>query len=1090
MHYTTSLSPGLQPAVHNKDSTPATTDSSMSGGQASFAAALRKLAKQAKPVPPSASSPTPSDSSSHSVSPSVSAISTKSAGMSPSRTSPPSGQSEINAKDKGGGHQSPGVIGVHTPPVQSAPVVDPDHRNHRAGEQTREPNRGPHRPEVSHPRMSREVMPGVFSTVPRGHSEVPMLSEHYPGPEPPPHAPVAFYPAYGAKPELPIYVPRGSHPPGPPPLLASKRDGPEAHMLPAFYPTPYPPTVLDPHDVRFSTWRQQRAAEHLRQQHERHSILPDGSVLIEPYDLPIAHPGDAARHLPPSNVDPFVRKNSPHLRPGDNPESRETRKQESVESAKKGKENESGPGEPKRSSAEASLQRGLYQEHKPGSCPVHGHGTPGGAPTSSSSEPPRSHALHVRGDPMMVSKMTRPGEYKRMFLPAHEVPVLHPYMVHPPRDAPYPLHPLDERHVEFVRERERQEFLLHERLMFEQKDNLRAPGEDWPRHHLPQEKPGGLGVMRYPQPHHQQRLDTSKSPLLVDPHKGDPSLARMATSREADHLYRGFPFHPFHHPPPDGKGFGDRYGNELDLRHLQPDNGRRRSSVGPSERLGLHDAPFLDSHPFNREGFHGNLPRVERGGSEREWQRRDMAALVNGEYKSDMQRPKSTERSSPSSLAKRIKAERVADELPVKIRHDPHKLRFLEGLGLVTVGKKKELSQGGTNSKRKYDGDHDNENGVDSPNNLLNDSNVNGDNDGNIENTPPPLPSPEKLDFMAKLGLLPPSKRQELEQTYEVKRNERKNRKSRGRPPKRARRDKENDRDSDNSQGSLDPDTITGPITRQKQQLLQEQERKENKNKDVEKQQPVNIKIEEAEKRIPSHPFDRPFRRSSDERFRQSPTMSSSSNHVPPRLTLQSLTNMEDPFSNISASQFRPPYLRHTGLLSISHERGNATSHARADHRTVTQPIRPEPLRSVGITFSEQETRDYLSQHPTSMQGRQFGPLPLSDQQHSIRNKQGEPSKNEQHSSSQGKEGFKWSGIEAVMQSYYTHAAERSLEIGVLQDNADLLKTTNVSLSEEAQALNLQMTNLVQAKKKLLEEKSTLREGLDRLHYFIESLKS
>lgn len=109
-------------------------------------------------------------------------------------------------------------------------------------------------------------------------------------------------------------------------------------------------------------------------------------------------------------------------------------------------------------------------------------------------------------------------------------------------------------------------------------------------------------------------------------------MARIAASREADHLYRGFPFHPFHHPPPDGKGFGDRYGNELDLRHLQPDTARR-SSVGPSERPGLHDAPFLDSHPFTREGFHGNLPRVERGGGEREWQRRDLAALVNGEYK-------------------------------------------------------------------------------------------------------------------------------------------------------------------------------------------------------------------------------------------------------------------------------------------------------------------------------------------------------------------------------------------------------------------------------------------------------------------------
>lgn len=55
-----------------------------------------------------------------------------------------------------------------------------------------------------------------------------------------------------------------------------------------------------------------------------------------------------------------------------------------------------------------------------------------------------------------------------------------------------------------------------------------------------------------------------------------------------------------------------------------------------------------------------------------------------------------------------------------------------------------ELSQGGTNLKRKYQGDHDNENGIDSPNNLINDSGVNGENNDNIENTPPPpLPSPE-----------------------------------------------------------------------------------------------------------------------------------------------------------------------------------------------------------------------------------------------------------------------------------------------------------------------------------------------------------
>ena len=53
--------------------------------------------------------------------------------MSPSRTSPPSGQTEMNTKDKGVDHQSPGVIGVRTPPVPPVPAVDPDHRNHRPG---------------------------------------------------------------------------------------------------------------------------------------------------------------------------------------------------------------------------------------------------------------------------------------------------------------------------------------------------------------------------------------------------------------------------------------------------------------------------------------------------------------------------------------------------------------------------------------------------------------------------------------------------------------------------------------------------------------------------------------------------------------------------------------------------------------------------------------------------------------------------------------------------------------------------------------------------------------------------------------------
>ena len=182
----------------------------------------------------------------------------------------------------------------------------------------------------------------------------------------------------------------------------------------------------------------------------------------------------------------------------------------------------------------------------------------------------------------------------------------------------------------------------------------------------------------------------------------------------------------------------------------------------------------------------------------------------------------------------------------------------------------------------------------------------------------------------------------------------------------------------------MDPDNITGPITRQKQQLLQEQERKENRNHDMDKEPPGTIKSEEGEKRISPIAYSRGYRRKEEEMCRQSPTSISASNHLPPRLTLQSLTNMEDPFTNISASQFRPPYLRHTGLLSISREHGSVASSIRTEPRPVTQPIRPEPLRSMGISLSEQETREYLSQHspdiPTEF-GQQFRSLSSTKQQ-------------------------------------------------------------------------------------------------------------
>jgi len=122
-----------------------------------------------------------------------------------------------------------------------------------------------------------------------------------------------------------------------------------------------------------------------------------------------------------------------------------------------------------------------------------------------------------------------------------------------------------------------------------------------------------------------------QSPLSIDHHKGDHNLSRLAVSRDSEHLYRGFPFHPFHPPPPDGKGFGDRYGNELDLRHLHRES-LRRPAGEPPERPGMREPLYLDNHPFAREGFRGGIPRMDRGIGDREWQRRERTPLLNGDY--------------------------------------------------------------------------------------------------------------------------------------------------------------------------------------------------------------------------------------------------------------------------------------------------------------------------------------------------------------------------------------------------------------------------------------------------------------------------
>ena len=60
-------------------------------------------------------------------------------------------------------------------------------------------------------------------------------------------------------------------------------------------------------DPLSETWRQRRAVEHLRQQHERHThIWPD--------DVPHSHPGDLPRHIHPAGAKHFRPRESLQIR--------------------------------------------------------------------------------------------------------------------------------------------------------------------------------------------------------------------------------------------------------------------------------------------------------------------------------------------------------------------------------------------------------------------------------------------------------------------------------------------------------------------------------------------------------------------------------------------------------------------------------------------------------------------------------------------------------------------------------------------------------------------------------------------------------
>lgn len=170
--------------------------------------------------------------------------------------------------------------------------------------------------------------------------------------------------------------------------------------------------------------------------------------------------------------------------------------------------------------------------------------------------------------------------------------------------------------------------------------------------------------------------------------------------------------------------------------------------------------------------------------------------------------------------------------------------------------------------------------------------------------------------------------------------------------------------DTENGRTSIDAENLNGPMTRQKQQLIEQgliqqtqQKPKTEENGDISKELNIKIKKEAPEESTSPYPYtqENQYKSNSSQGQRNASPTEHIPSRPPPRLTLQSLTNMEDPFNSYNTPTFRPPYLRHTGLLSVSAEH--------TGHPVLGQPLRPEPIHSTGLSLSEQETREYLARH-------------------------------------------------------------------------------------------------------------------------------
>ncbi|XP_028410043.1 uncharacterized protein LOC114532680 isoform X2 [Dendronephthya gigantea] len=809
-----------------------------SGGQnSSFAAALRKLAKQA--MSPGSQSP-------------VSVL-------------PPPSNSTMSPV-KNNGCESPKING--TPTICKKEITDSAYLS------SKENRIHPNLPSSSDiPGISgHQIVPGVFSLGQRGYEGKPGVIDELHG-------------APGRVQDIPRV--RAVHPPPQPyymPFL-QRPTMPDSMYLPFPY---YPPTMMEPPGLLpppgfdHEAWRKRRALEHMRQQHERHA------QFLSPHERPL-----------------YIMEQD-HFKP-------------------------------------LSVQASMSQRQYPGDLPLRGEKTLGKSSprleASTSSDPrttastmPKemtktSEALGTRS-PSRVEQLPVSSSFLRqsgssttpVIISNPHSPVNHQTSLSSPsRDVP--TH--NDREGENMKDgKQREHQILWTRRMFEQKRRLRQEEIEW-QHRQQQVRQQKREV--------QQELFQFRQKLLQQKEleKDDSSKKEQERGEPKDDAHEKERGRDGHLVSPENKMGLSQYGYNP-MYHDSPlaPQPMTMSSMFPPPRLPHHEM-------FYPPGYlpQASLPPRMDTRMYKEYLQQPTHFMHDNksvsEWLEKQRHPDGKDRLSSNAMFINGEISKDAE----KHRHEPQKLKFMNDLGLMTVSDKQERPQkifvGG---KRKFPEDtiqdesnKENrvENGDVSADTGMKKANVSDEDAKNATHS-------KQVEFLSNLGLVTHRKRQELEDDFEKNRWERRHQRLQKKSKKGKKEKKE---EKNRSRTPLDLD-VSGPMTRQKQQLLQEyglllpikdaMEKESSSSPDssaTADRDSVKSKDSPGGQAKKSKKSESPAK---DETFRNSydvstppPRLTATSTALSsgPQLTLQSLTHMENPYRTFP-SAFHPPFYP-SSLLSV-----------------------------------------------------------------------------------------------------------------------------------------------------------------------------